>query len=194
MEEPTGFDAKRVTDWLAEQLPDLVPPLRWTQLAGGHSNFTYRVDDSGGMTFVLRRPPLGELLPTAHDMGREFTVMSGLWPTPVPVPEPLAFCDDPGVTGAKFYAMGWVEGRPLYTALDAEEHLSIEARGRTGPSFIDTSIPMRSASAAWASATPTSAASCTAGMRRGTRRRRASCPTWTACTISWWSVCPSSAR
>jgi aminoglycoside phosphotransferase (APT) family kinase protein len=138
MAQPTGFDVERVTAWLGGQLPGLVPPLRWTQLAGGHSNFTYRVDDGGGMTFVLRRPPLGELLPTAHDMGREFTVMSGLWPTPVPVPEPLAYCDDPDVTGARFYAMGWVEGRPLYTAEDAEEHLSGEARGRTGPSFIDT--------------------------------------------------------
>jgi aminoglycoside phosphotransferase (APT) family kinase protein len=65
-------------------------------------------------------------------------VISALWPTPVPVPEPIAFCDDPTVTGANFYAMGWVEGRPLYTAEDAEEHLSLEARGRTGPSFIDT--------------------------------------------------------
>ena len=69
---------------------------------------------------MLRRPPLGELLPTAHDMGREFTLISALWPTPVPVPEPLAYCDDLAVTGARFYAMGWVEGRSLYTAEDVE--------------------------------------------------------------------------
>ena len=138
MVDPAGFAPEPVTAWLAERLPELVPPLRWTALAGGHSNFTYRVDDAGGMTFVLRRPPLGELLPTAHDMGREFTVISALWPTPVPVPEPIAFCDDPAVTGANFYAMGWVEGRPLYTAEDVEAHLSLDARARTGPSFIDT--------------------------------------------------------
>jgi aminoglycoside phosphotransferase (APT) family kinase protein len=138
MDDATGIDIPRVTAWLAERIPGLVPPLRWTALPGGHSNFTYRVDDSSDRTFVLRRPPLGELLPTAHDMGREFRLISALWPTPVPVPEPLAYCDDKDVSGANFYAMGWVEGRPLYTAQDAEEHLSIEARGRTGPSFIDT--------------------------------------------------------
>jgi aminoglycoside phosphotransferase (APT) family kinase protein len=80
---------------------------------------------------------MGLLLPTAHDMGREFTVISGLWGTDVPVPEPIAFCDDEGVTGANFYVMGWVEGRPLYTALEAGEHLTVEARALTGPSFIN---------------------------------------------------------
>jgi aminoglycoside phosphotransferase (APT) family kinase protein len=135
---PTGFDAPRVTAWIAERVPDLAPPLRWTKLAGGHSNFTYRLDDQAGHTLVIRRPPLGELQPTAHDMGREFTLISALWPTPVPVPEPVAFCDDPEVIGAKFYVMGWVEGRSLYTGHDVDEHLSLEARAITGPSFIDT--------------------------------------------------------
>ena len=86
--------SRPVTTWLAGQVPDLAPPLRWTKLAGGHSNFTYRIDDAAGRTMVARRPPLGELLPTAHDMGREFTVISALWPTDVPVPEPVAFADD----------------------------------------------------------------------------------------------------
>jgi aminoglycoside phosphotransferase (APT) family kinase protein len=138
MDEPTGFDVPKVSTWLRERLDGLSLPLEWTKLTGGHSNFTYRVDDQAGRSFVLRRPPLGELLPTAHDMGREFTLISALWPTAVPVPEPLAFCDDKEVTGAAFYAMSFVEGRPLYTDVDAEEHLSIEARARTGPSFIDT--------------------------------------------------------
>lgn len=138
MTEPQGFDDAKVTAWLGERVAWLAPPLRWTQLAGGHSNFTYRVDDAADHTFVMRRPPLGELLPTAHDMGREFRLITALWPTPVPVPEPIAYCNDPAVTGASFYAMGWVEGRPLYTTTDVEEHLSIEARGRTGPSFMDT--------------------------------------------------------
>jgi aminoglycoside phosphotransferase (APT) family kinase protein len=136
---PTGFDTDRVTAWLVERVTGLQPPLRWTKLPGGHSNFTYRVDDADGRALVLRRPPLGELLPTAHDMRREFTVISALWPTPVPVPEPLAYTDDEAVTGAQFYAMGWVEGRSLYTAAEAAEHLpSEESRAPTGPSFIDT--------------------------------------------------------
>ena len=124
MHEPPGFDVGRVTAWLAAHLDDLAPPLRWTKLAGGHSNLTYRVDDQGGRTFVIRRPPMGELQPTAHDMGREFRLIDALWPTPVPVPEPIAFCDDPEVTGASFYTMGWVEGRSISTALDVEEHLT----------------------------------------------------------------------
>ncbi len=138
-EAPIGFDGERVTAWLVEHVPGLRPPLRWTKLPGGHSNFTYRVDDATGRALVVRRPPLGELLPTAHDMRREFTVISALWPTPVPVPEPLAYTDDESVTGAQFYAMGWVEGRSLYTAAEAAEHIASEAaRARTGPSFIDT--------------------------------------------------------
>lgn len=138
-EQPTGFDVEAVTSWLAEKVPDLAPPLRWTKLAGGHSNFTYRIDDAAGRPMVARRPPLGELLPTAHDMGREFRVISALWPTPVPVPEPVAFTDDVAVTGAPFYVMGWVEGRSLYTAEETAEHIPTEAaRRRTGPSFIDT--------------------------------------------------------
>jgi aminoglycoside phosphotransferase (APT) family kinase protein len=142
---PTGFDRQRVTAWLADQIPSLQAPLRWTKLPGGHSNFTYRVDDAGGQTLVVRRPPLGELLPTAHDMHREFTVISALWPTPVPVPEPLAYTDDKTVTGAPFYAMGWVEGRSLYTAAETAEHIpSEEARARTGPAFIDTLAALHS--------------------------------------------------
>ena len=134
-----GFEVDRVEPWLIEQVEGLTLPLTWTRLTGGHSNFTYRVDDEGGRAMVVRRPPLGELLPTAHDMHREYTVISALWPTPVPVPEPLAFCADETVTGARFYAMGWVEGRSLYTGAETAEHLSsVEARARTGPSFIDT--------------------------------------------------------
>jgi aminoglycoside phosphotransferase (APT) family kinase protein len=144
MGEPSGFDEAKVTAWLADHIPGLAPPLGWTKLVGGHSNFTYRVSDAGGRLLVLRRPPLGELLPTAHDMGREFTLISALWPTAVPVPEPIAFCDDHDVTGATFYAMGWVEGRALYSAQDAVDHLTVEARGRTGPSFIDTLAALHS--------------------------------------------------
>ena len=137
-EEPTGIRVDAVTSWLAERVAWLEPPLAFEALPGGHSNFTYRVVDAAGHVFVLRRPPLGELLPTAHDMGREYRLISALWPTPVPVPEPVAHCDDPAITGAPFFAMGWVDGRPLYTDVDVTEHLTLPARELTGPSFIDT--------------------------------------------------------
>jgi aminoglycoside phosphotransferase (APT) family kinase protein len=135
---PLGIDQVSVAAWLIERVPGLAAPLRWTKLAGGHSNVTCRIDDANGRVLVVRRPPMGELLPTAHDMGREFTVISALWPTSVPVPEPLAFTDDRSITGAQFYAMGWVEGRSLYTAEETALHLTVDARQRTGPSFIDT--------------------------------------------------------
>ncbi len=139
MEQPDGIEVEAVTAWLDERLDWLTPPLTFTKLTGGHSNFTYRVDDAGGRAFVLRRPPLGQLLPSAHDMGREFTLISALWPTPVPVPEPLAHCDDPSVTGAPFYAMGFIEGGPIYEDEDVISRIATVAdRANTGPSFIDT--------------------------------------------------------
>ncbi|MDH4144112.1 MAG: phosphotransferase family protein [Acidimicrobiia bacterium] len=136
--DPIGIDIDAVTGWLLARVDWLAAPLRWIRLPGGHSNFTYRVEDAAGHAFVLRRPPLGELLPSAHDMGREWKLISALWPTAVPVPEPVAYCDDESVTGARFFAMGFVEGRPLYSIEDTEEHLDVAARGRTGDSFMRT--------------------------------------------------------
>lgn len=137
-EQPDGIDVGAVTAWLAERLDGLQAPLRFTKLAGGHSNFTYLVTDAGRLRFVLRRPPLGELLPSAHDMGREWTIISALWPTPVPVAEPLAFCEDRDVTGAWFYCMGAVDGRALYEREDVDEFLpDHDLRRSLGLSFID---------------------------------------------------------
>ena len=134
---PVGVDVDRVTPWLRERVDWIAPPLVWTKLAGGHSNFTYRVDDANGNNFVLRRPPLGELLPSAHDMGREFKVMAALWPTPVPVPEPLAMCEDKTVIGANFYAMRTVEGQSLYNVEEAERLVAPDLRRDHGFHFID---------------------------------------------------------
>ncbi len=87
-----------------------------TLIAGGKSNLTYRVDSAAG-SLVLRRPPLGHVLPTAHDMKREFTVMSGLGNTAVPVPKMLHFCADADVLGQPFYVMERVEGHIVTTRL-----------------------------------------------------------------------------
>jgi aminoglycoside phosphotransferase (APT) family kinase protein len=78
-------------------------------IAGGKSNLTYRITD-GTSTWALRRPPLAHVLPTAHDMVREFRVISALAPTGVPVAEPIALCEDLAVLGAPFYLMGFVDG------------------------------------------------------------------------------------
>ena len=69
--EPEGYDVKAVEAWISENVEGLTPPLTWTRLQGGHSNLTYRIDDSKGLPAVIRRPPQGVLLPKAHDMSRE---------------------------------------------------------------------------------------------------------------------------
>ena len=78
--------------------------------SGGFSNLTYRLSD-GVSDWVVRRPPLGHVLPSAHDMAREYRIISALAPTDVPVATPLAFCADEDVIGARFYLMSYVEGQ-----------------------------------------------------------------------------------
>ena len=134
---PEGYEVPAVEAWIARNVEGLTPPFKWTRLEGGHSNLTYRLDDVHGRQAVIRRPPLGELLPKAHDMSREWRVISALGPTRVPVPEAFGFCESPGVTGAWFYVMGLVNGRPLYSSLDTEAWVSAANRGRLAHSFFD---------------------------------------------------------
>lgn len=134
--DPAGIRVGPVTAWLAEHV-GTVAPLRFERLPGGHSNLTYRIEDAEGRLVVLRRPPEGPLLPTAHDMGREHRLISALGPTDVPVPPALAHCTDETVIGAPFYVMGHVDGVVLHTAELAEQSFSEEARGEIGRSFID---------------------------------------------------------
>jgi aminoglycoside phosphotransferase (APT) family kinase protein len=106
----------RLAQWLAVAGLTDFGELRGVQLiAGGRSNLTYRLDLEGG-TIVLRRPPLGHVLPTAHDMSREYRVLSALAGTAVPVPATLAICHDPDIIGAPFYLMRFVDGLILRTA------------------------------------------------------------------------------
>jgi aminoglycoside phosphotransferase (APT) family kinase protein len=136
LDEPKGIRTESVTRWLADNV-GVEPPLQFTRIAGGHSNLTYRVEDARGRAVVLRRPPLGNLLPTAHDMSREYAFISALHPTSVPVPPPLGFCDDPDANDAHFYVMDFVHGHVQH---DVSVSLSVydEAqRRRNGESFID---------------------------------------------------------
>jgi len=139
-----GYDIPAVEAWIATHVPALTPPLTWLKLEGGHSNLTYALRDSNGRKAVVRRPPLGELLPKAHDMAREWALISALGPTAVPVPEAMGFCDDPSVTGAIFYVMGHIDGRPLYTADDTNRLVPIEHRERLAHSFIDVLADLHS--------------------------------------------------
>jgi aminoglycoside phosphotransferase (APT) family kinase protein len=96
-------------------------------IAGGRSNLTYRLE-FGDSRLVLRRPPLGHVLPTAHDMSREFRVLTALHGSSIPVPEPVTLCDDPEVIGAPFYLMEYVDGLVLRTRQDGERLTPGQAR------------------------------------------------------------------
>jgi aminoglycoside phosphotransferase (APT) family kinase protein len=107
---PDGVDLERLRPYFAAHVAGAHDaPLSATLIAGGRSNLTYSVTD-GTSTWVLRRPPLGHVLPTAHDMAREYRVMTALAPTDVPVPRTLALCEDNAVNDAPFYVMELVDG------------------------------------------------------------------------------------
>ncbi|HSI93180.1 MAG TPA: phosphotransferase family protein [Jiangellaceae bacterium] len=107
---PPGVDLVRLRSYLDEAAPGLVAgPLAAELIEGGRSNLTYVVGD-GDKTWVLRRPPLGHVLPTAHNMAREHRVITALAPTPVPVPRPILLCPDESVLDAPFYLMEYVDG------------------------------------------------------------------------------------
>lgn len=125
-----GIDVPRLADWLAAELPGSGRIRAIDLIAGGRSNLTYGITLDGGRRIVLRRPPLGHVLPTAHDMGREYRVLTALGDgTAVPVPRTLAFCADEDVIGARFYVMDYVEGRVLRTREDAADISPDQARG-----------------------------------------------------------------
>lgn len=125
-----GIDVPRLAAWLARELPGSGRISAIDLIAGGRSNLTYGITLDGGRRVVLRRPPLGHVLPTAHDMGREYRVLSALGRgTAVPVPATLAFCEDEAVIGARFYLMDFVEGRVLRTREDAAGITPRQARG-----------------------------------------------------------------
>ncbi|HEV2365489.1 MAG TPA: phosphotransferase family protein [Caulobacteraceae bacterium] len=123
--------------WIASHVEALRPPFTWSRLPGGHSNLTYLLTDQQGARAVVRRPPLGQLLPGAHDMFREWRVISALGPTRVPVPAALGFCEDESVTGARFYVMGFVEGHALYGLEDVRRWLPEPLRRGLAYDFID---------------------------------------------------------
>jgi aminoglycoside phosphotransferase (APT) family kinase protein len=115
-DHPPGLDPDRLRELLDRERPGLVHgPLTGRLIEGGRSNLTYAVFD-GTTKWVVRRPPLGHVLATAHDMRREHRVISALCPTAVPVPRPVLLCEDDTVLGAPFYVMEFVPGTPYRTA------------------------------------------------------------------------------
>ena len=112
-EQPRGIDLARLVPWFREHVAT-VDALEAEVIGHGRSNITYRLS-SDGDSWVLRRPPMSHVMPTAHDMKREYTVLSALAGSTVPVPHTLAFCPDEAVNDAPFYVMERVDGTILRT-------------------------------------------------------------------------------
>src|SRR5579864_4709618 len=106
---PPLVDPEALALYLNTQVSASDAPLEIERIRGGHSNETFFVT-RGQDAWVLRRPPRGPLLPTAHDVAREYRVIQALTPTNVPVPTPIHLCTDASVIGVPFYLMSRVDG------------------------------------------------------------------------------------
>ncbi len=134
---PPGLDLAALATWLSTAAPGLLSgPLTGEVVAGGKSNLTYVVAD-GSRQVIVRRPPLGHVLATAHDMVREHRVMAALHGTPVPVPQMYAVCPDDAVLGAPFYVMELVAGVP-YRSAEELESLGAARTRRIAERMVDT--------------------------------------------------------
>ncbi len=137
MDKVPGIREDTVTAWMVEHV-GAAAPLAFELVAGGRSNLTFRVTDAAGHDFALRRPPTSHVLPTAHDMVREHTVISALYPLGVPVPQPLALCTDEDVNERPFYVMEFVNGAILRDRAQAEATFDLATRGAIGDNLAAT--------------------------------------------------------
>ena len=132
-------DVARFQNWCVDHVPGFVSgEFAIRRIAGGASNLTMLIQQDDNR-WVLRRPPLGKYLPTAHDVGREFAFYRALHGSTVPVPQPHALCDDPAVMGAPFYVMEFLDGRVLSAAADALP-IPIDARSTFCMEFARTLV------------------------------------------------------
>lgn len=121
--ERDRLDTDRLSAWMTEHVPDFAGPLSYAKFAGGQSNPTYKLS-TPTRNYVLRRKPMGDLLPSAHQVDREYRVMAGLHATGFPVPRQFGLCEDDAVIGSAFYVMEMIEGRTIwdgsFPGMDAE--------------------------------------------------------------------------
>ncbi|HET6980465.1 MAG TPA: phosphotransferase family protein [Pyrinomonadaceae bacterium] len=128
--------AELLFEYLHTHLPDLTPPLIVEQFPAGFSNLTYLLH-AGDRELVLRRPPVGAKIKTAHDMSREYRILSHLYPVYHKVPRPLLYCDDESILGAPFYVMERVTGIILRAQRPKEIDLSPPLMRRLSQAFIE---------------------------------------------------------
>ncbi len=137
------LDAESLRRYVAARLDHPIGPLTITQFPGGLSNLTYLVawDES---EYVLRRPPFGSKVKSAHDMGREYTVLSALAPAYEKVPKPLFHCDDSRVLGAPFYLMERIRGTILRRRIPNELDIDESKARRLCEVMVDTLVELHS--------------------------------------------------
>jgi aminoglycoside phosphotransferase (APT) family kinase protein len=132
-----GIHDINVSNWMRDHVGATLP-LNFELIAGGRSNLTYRVTDANGKMSALRRPPVSHVLPTAHDMVREHTIISALYPMGVPVAKPLGLCVDELVNERPFYVMEFVDGAILRDRTQAESSFDEATRVVIGDNLAST--------------------------------------------------------
>lgn len=134
MSNAVGLNEEAVAGWIAELGIGALAPLTFKRIGSGQSNLTYLVTDSAGSNWVLRRPPLGHLLASAHDIPREYRIITALQGTDVPVPKTLALTEDPAVTDAPLMLMSHVDGI-VVDNIGIAKQMTPEQRRTTGLSM-----------------------------------------------------------
>jgi aminoglycoside phosphotransferase (APT) family kinase protein len=137
-----GINTVAVDRWLSD-VGQLSGPFSYELIAGGKSNITYRVTAGDGERYVLRRPPLGHVLATAHDVAREHKIISALHNSVVPVAPVVGLCADVSVNDAPFYVMKFVDGVVLDSPL-AGSHVSEAVRSRSSDQLLKTMVDLHS--------------------------------------------------
>jgi aminoglycoside phosphotransferase (APT) family kinase protein len=144
MSSPTGLDLDALASFLQARGVPTEGALCGDVVSGGRSNLTYVVQDRAHR-WVVRRPPLAHVLPTAHDMAREWRIISALQGTPIPVPGTVVFCADAEVIGAPFYVMDYVDGHVVRDALPENWPHTAATRQAMSTALVDTLLALHDA-------------------------------------------------
>jgi aminoglycoside phosphotransferase (APT) family kinase protein len=139
--EGETFDAGRMETYIKDHLPGLKGSLEVKQFPSGFSNLTYMLK-IGERELVMRRPPFGTKAKTAHDMSREYRILTALKPVFPYVPDPLLYCDDPAVIGSEFYIMERLKGIILRRNIPRDMHLAAEQAAQLCENWVDVLLDL----------------------------------------------------
>lgn len=137
--DPAGVNAAHLTAWFVDNIGGVCPPLRFDPVPGGRSNLTYVVHDDADNRWVLRRPPTGNVLPSAHNVLREWSIQHRLQHTAIPLATMVGHSDDHAVTGADFYVMAYVDGVVLDSD-EATERIPLSVREQASRNLVDSLV------------------------------------------------------